>query len=75
MIAFYIPGKPRGKERPRFGKGKVYNRAETESYERLVKRCFAKANRLRVKKKIRTEESAANKIPCNRGGIYRELRS
>lgn len=35
--AFTIPGKPRGKGRPRFGRGRTYTDAKTVAYEKLVK--------------------------------------
>lgn len=41
--AFTIPGKPRGKGRPRFGKGRTYTDAKTLAYERMVKTSAATA--------------------------------
>ena len=35
-ISFSIDGKPRGKGRPRFGRGKVYTPQTTKQYERAV---------------------------------------
>ena len=36
-IELIIPGKPRGKGRPRFGNGTAYTDKETAEYERLVR--------------------------------------
>lgn len=33
---FRIPGEPKGKARPRFGKGRTYTPAETAEYEQLI---------------------------------------
>jgi Holliday junction resolvase RusA-like endonuclease len=40
MIEFVIYGKPRGKQRPRMGKGHAYTPKETVEYEKLVKQSF-----------------------------------
>jgi Holliday junction resolvase RusA-like endonuclease len=42
-LAFTVPGDPRGKGRPRFGKGFAYTDAKTASYENLVKLCARQA--------------------------------
>lgn len=40
---FTIPGKPCGKQRPRFGGGRTYTPAKTVNYENLVRLCFKQA--------------------------------
>ena len=35
-MTFEVPGKPRGKARPRFARGRAYTPAETAAYENLV---------------------------------------
>lgn len=40
---FEIPGKPCGKQRPRFGSGRTYTPEKTVSYENLVRMCFRQA--------------------------------
>lgn len=42
-MIFYVPGEPKGKGRPRFGKGQTYTPEATVSYEQYVKYCFAEA--------------------------------
>jgi len=37
---FVVPGEPKGKGRPRFGKGRTYTPEETVRYEALVRECF-----------------------------------
>lgn len=36
MISFFVPGKPVGKQRPRFGNGKIYTPKQTKDYETLI---------------------------------------
>lgn len=45
IYQFTVPGKPRGKQRPRFGNGRVYTPKETQDYERLIRQCFVRENR------------------------------
>lgn len=40
---FTIPGKPCGKQRPRFGNGRTYTPEKTVNYENLVRLCFRQA--------------------------------
>lgn len=40
---FSIPGKPCGKQRPKFANGRTYTPEKTVSYENLVKLCFRQA--------------------------------
>lgn len=40
---FFIPGKPKGKGRPRFGKGYTYTPERTVDYENLIQWSFLKA--------------------------------
>jgi Holliday junction resolvase RusA-like endonuclease len=58
-IAFIVPGEPRGKERPRFFKGKLgsfaYTPQKTVNYENWVKMCYLEHNR---KNKLTGEISA-----------------
>lgn len=42
-LRFTIPGKPCGKQRPRFGNGRTYTPEQTVNYENLVKLCFRQA--------------------------------
>lgn len=42
-VRYTIPGKPKGKSRPRFGKGSVYTDNKTKDYERLSKILYKKA--------------------------------
>ena len=44
-LTFTIPGKPRGKQRPRFSRrsGATYTPTETTEYEELVGRCYRAA--------------------------------
>lgn len=42
-VRYTIPGKPKGKSRPRFGKGSVYTDDKTKDYERLSKALYKKA--------------------------------
>lgn len=44
VIAFTVPGEPKGKGRPRLGRsGHAYTPHDTANYENLVKVCFAEA--------------------------------
>lgn len=43
IVQYIIPGKPKGKVRPRFGKGKVYTDEKTKAYEQLSKMLYKKA--------------------------------
>ena len=43
MITFTIPGKPFGKQRPRFGNGRTYTPKETVSFESTVRGYAMKA--------------------------------
>ena len=45
VIDFTIPGEPKGKGRPRFGKGHAYTPDVTENYESYIKLCCARAAR------------------------------
>lgn len=40
MISFIVPGEPKGKGRPRIGKGFAYTPKDTVNYENWVKTCF-----------------------------------
>ncbi len=40
MLTITIPGDPKGKGRPRLGKGHTYTPKDTVSYENWVKMCF-----------------------------------
>lgn len=40
MIKFFIDGKPQGKDRPRFGNGKVYTTSKTRSYEEKIQLAY-----------------------------------
>lgn len=40
MVTFFVPGKPQGKGRPRFGKYAVYTPKATTDYEKLVATCY-----------------------------------
>lgn len=42
-VRYTIPGKPKGKSRPRFGKGSVYTDDKTKDYEQLSKVLYNKA--------------------------------
>jgi Holliday junction resolvase RusA-like endonuclease len=42
-IRFEIPGKPRGKGRPRFGRARVYTDDKTAQYERAIRYGFMEA--------------------------------
>ncbi|MBR2132024.1 MAG: RusA family crossover junction endodeoxyribonuclease [Oscillospiraceae bacterium] len=44
-VRYTIPGKPKGKSRPRFGKGSVYTDEKTKDYERLSKALYKKASK------------------------------
>lgn len=55
MFSFFIPGKPRGKGRPRLGKGVTYTDSKTREYEELVKWTF--------KQKYRNVKPVAEKVP------------
>lgn len=35
-VTFFIPGRPRGKGRPRFSKGRAYTDDDTRAYEKLI---------------------------------------
>ena len=35
-VTFFVPGKPQGKSRPRFGNGKAYTDAQTREYEERI---------------------------------------
>ena len=39
-IRFFVPGKPRGKGRPRFSGGRAYTDEQTRDYERLIGLAF-----------------------------------
>lgn len=40
MREFYVPGKPKGKGRPRFSRGHAYTPKTTHDYERLIKQSY-----------------------------------
>ncbi len=40
MIEFFVPGKPQGKGRPRFGRGFTYTPAKTVEYEKTIRAAF-----------------------------------
>lgn len=44
-IVFIVPGKPRGKSRPRFAHGRAYTPQATHEYERLIAVCAIRAMR------------------------------
>jgi Holliday junction resolvase RusA-like endonuclease len=39
-VTLIIPGKPYGKERPRFGKGRTYTPSKTVSYEEYIRHLY-----------------------------------
>ena len=42
-VSFWIPGKPQGKQRPRFTKsGRAYTPKKTKEYEDHIRRCYVK---------------------------------
>lgn len=43
IYEFTIPGKPVGKQRPKFGNGRTYTPEMTVNYENLTKICFKQA--------------------------------
>ena len=43
IFDFFIPGKPCGKGRPKFGNGMIYTPEKTVNYENLVRVCFMQA--------------------------------
>lgn len=55
MFSLFIPGKPRGKGRPRLGKNVTYTDNKTGEYEELVKWTF--------KQKYRNVKPVAEKVP------------
>lgn len=49
MIAFTVPGEPKGKGRPRLGRsGHAYTPHDTAVYENLVKVCFKESHPMHV---------------------------
>lgn len=55
IFTFSIPGKPCGKQRPKFGAGRTYTPEKTVNYENLVK--------LRFKQAYPNAEPIAAKVP------------
>jgi len=43
-ITFEVPGKPKGKQRPRIGKWGAYTPKQTVEYEKYIRECFNEMN-------------------------------
>ncbi|AWZ48357.1 RusA family crossover junction endodeoxyribonuclease [Clostridiaceae bacterium 14S0207] len=64
MIAIVIPGDPKGKQRPRLGKGYTYTPKQTVNYENWVKMCYLEqAQNLMLEGEIKAEIIAYYSIP------------
>ncbi len=71
MVNFTIPGEPRGKQRPRLGKGHTYTPRETVEYEKQVKACFIVSGGKRMEGAVRAEITAYYGIPKSAGNRSR----
>lgn len=64
MIAIVIPGEPKGKGRPRLGKGFTYTPKDTVNYENLVKVCYMdQAKNLKLDGELKATIIAYYSIP------------
>ena len=69
MVQFFVPGKPIGKQRPKFNKRtkNTYTPKETRDYEALVKQCYMQKYRdkepIPAKTPVEVEIYAYFKIP------------
>lgn len=64
MIVIVIPGEPKGKGRPRLGKGFTYTPKDTVNYENLVKVCYMdQAKNLKLDGELKATIIAYYSIP------------
>lgn len=64
MIMIVIPGEPKGKGRPRLGKGFTYTPKDTVNYENLVKVCYMdQAKNLKLDGELKATIIAYYSIP------------
>lgn len=79
MVQFFVPGKPIGKQRPKFNKKtkNTYTPKETRDYEALVKQCYMQKYRdkepIPAKTPVEVEIYARFKIPKNMPKKQKEL--
>lgn len=75
-LTFTIPGKPRGKERPRYNKyGSPYTPAQTVDYEKFVKTMFFSAHGRKIEKKtpVSVHITAVYAIPKSAAKTQRQM--
>lgn len=79
MVQFFVPGKPIGKQRPKFNNKtkNTYTPKETRDYEALVKQCYMQKYRdkepIPAKTPVEVEIYARFKIPKNMPKKQKEL--
>ena len=69
-ITFFVPGKPMGKGRPRFGNGQTYTPKKTLEYEKLVQQCYLLAGGRKMKGYISFSFRAFYPIPTRKDNKY-----
>ena len=58
-----VPGKPKGKARPRFAKGRAYTPKNTVEYEKLISQCYQEQNGTKHEGEISLDIKAVFMIP------------
>lgn len=58
-----VPGRPKGKARPRFGNGRTYTPKTTIEYEDLIARCYVKQDGRTFDGEVKLKVEAVFKIP------------
>lgn len=66
QVQFTVEGQPKGKARPRFGKGHTYTPPETKAYEELIANTYKKETNYKFNGEIKVVINAYYKIPENK---------
>ena len=83
MLVITIPGEPKGKGRPRLGKGFAYTPKDTVNYENWVKTCFLNQEGKMLEGELKAEiicyysipkSASKNKAEQMRKGIVRPIK-
>lgn len=72
-ITFTVPGKPQGKGRPRFSRGRTYTPKKTVEYEALIKRCYLLHGGVKLEGAVRLRILVLYPIPKKTKAIDRQL--
>lgn len=65
MTRFKMPGKPKGKARPRFARGHAYTPSETKAYESMIGYSYKKSGGKMIDGGVAIEIEAVYQVPAS----------